>query len=77
MKEKTQTEVRKILDPIILNVSWAEISHDYFGKSRPWLYHKLTGDGQTEIDFTKEERQKMKSALLDLAKKINECAEKL
>ena len=45
---KRQTSVRQILEPIILNISWAEISRDYFGKSRSWLYQKFTGfDGHS------------------------------
>lgn len=75
---KRQTSVRQILEPIILNISWAEISRDYFGKSRSWLYQKFTGfDGHSSTDFTDKERQIMKESLLDLSQKIQSCAEKL
>ncbi|MDD6356788.1 MAG: DUF5053 domain-containing protein [Bacteroidales bacterium] len=77
-KQIKQTAVRQILDPIILNISWAEISRDYFGKSRSWLYHKFTGnDGHSETDFTEKERQIMKESLNDLSARIKECADKL
>jgi len=75
---KRQTSVRQALEPIILNISWAEISKEYFGKSRSWLYQKFTGfDGHTSTDFTAEERQLMKDSLFNLAFKIQQCAEKL
>lgn len=75
---KKQTSVRRILDPIILNISWAEISKEYFGKSRAWLYQKFTGyNGHAETDFTEKEREIMKSALYDLSEKIKQAAEKI
>lgn len=76
--EKKQTAVRQILEPIILNISWAEISRVYFGKSRAWLYQKFTGyDGHSATDFSDDEREVMKNSLYDLASKITQCADKL
>lgn len=75
---KKQTSVRRILDPIILNISWAEISKEYFGKSRSWLYQKFTGyNGHAETDFTEKERNIMKNALYDLAEKIRYAADNI
>ena len=78
LMEKKQTSVRKALDPIILNISWAEISKEYFGRSRAWLYQKFTGyNGHAETDFTENEREIMKSALYDLSNKIRIAADKI
>ena len=75
---KKQTSVRKILEPIILTISWAEISRTYFGRSRAWLYQKFTGyDGHTSTDFTEKEQEMMKNALYDLSEQIRKAAEKL
>ena len=77
-KVKKQTAVRSALDPIILNISWAEISREYFGKSRAWLYQKFTGyNGHAETDFTEKEREIMRNALNDLADKIRDAADKI
>lgn len=75
---KNQTSVRQALEPIILNISWAEISKEYFGHTRGWLYQKFTGfNGKSSTDFTPEEREIMKGALCDLAEKIRTCADRI
>ncbi len=77
-KETKHTDVRRILEPVILNISWAEISRDYFGKSRAWLYQKFTGyNGHDNTDFTESERETMKNAMFDLSDRIRKVAEKL
>ena len=62
-------------------VNWAGISRDYFGKSRSWLHHKMSrtdvnGTGHP-LDFTDEERERLKEALLDVGNRIIDAAEKL
>lgn len=75
---KKQTSVRRILEPIILTINWAEISRSYFGRSRSWLYQKFTGyDGHTSTDFNHKEQEIMKNALFDLSKQIRKVAEQL
>lgn len=73
--------MRKTLAPILMIVNWAQVSREYFGKSRSWLHHKMS---QTDVnkngnvaDFTPEERERLKAALLDIADRIRESAEKL
>jgi len=72
--EKTVT--KKDLWDIVVDVSWANISTRYFGKSRSWLHHKLNGTDNGG-GLTKEERQTLKEGLKDLASRINVCAERL
>ncbi|MFD2895550.1 DUF5053 domain-containing protein [Sphingobacterium arenae] len=64
---------------IIVDVSWAQISQKYFGKSRSWLSQKMNGlDGNgTATEFTEEEKEKLKHALNDLAERIRICSDKL
>lgn len=74
IKENRVTMKQKMSD-ILLDVSWAKISENYFGKSRSWLYHKLDGinNGKPD-DFSEAEKETLKNALIDLANRINKCA---
>ena len=71
--------LRQKLSDILIDVSWAEISRKYFGKSSSWLYHKLDGiDGNGgEGGFTDEELLQFKGALCDLAERIRKTADSL
>src|SRR5690606_38675892 len=53
--------------------------YEYFGKSRSWLSQKMNGkDGNgADVAFTDAEKEQLKFALNDLAKRIQICAEKL
>lgn len=74
----TLTPKQKLAD-ILLDINVAKIANRYFGKSSSWLYHKLDGiDGNGgKGDFTEEELQQLKSALLDLARCIEIAAKTL
>ena len=67
---------REKLSDILVEVSWAEISRQYFGKSSSWLYHKLDGiDGNGgEGHFSDAELAQFKGALCDLADRIRRVA---
>ena len=71
--------VKTLIWDIVVDISWANLSHKYFGKSRSWLSQKFVGKGGNgiPIDFTDAEREKLKDALNDLAKRIQLCASKL
>ena len=74
----TLTPKQKLAD-ILLDINVAKIAKRYFGKSSSWLYHKLDGiDGNGgKGDFSEEELQQLKSALLDLARRIEIVAKTL
>ncbi|MFV0566077.1 MAG: DUF5053 domain-containing protein [Flavobacteriaceae bacterium] len=76
---ESKTEVKKAVWDIIVDVSWANISSKYFGKSRSWLSQKMNGrDGNgSNVDFSEEERQTLKNSLFDLSERIRNCAEKI
>ena len=74
MTDNRVTMKQKLSD-ILLEISWAKISENHFGKSRSWLYHKLDGinNGKPD-DFNESEKETLRKALLDLASRINKCA---
>lgn len=60
-------------------IKWGNISKDYFGFSRGWIYQRLNGyDGNgKECEFTESQKETLKNALRDLARKLNETADKI
>ena len=40
-------------------LSWGEISEEYFGRSRSWIYQKMNGNlkNGTPTEFTDEEKE--------------------
>lgn len=72
----------KIMDnlkDIILYIKWGNISKDYFGFSRSWIYQRLNGyDGNgNECEFTESQKEILRGALRDIARKLNETADKI
>ncbi|MDO4728847.1 MAG: DUF5053 domain-containing protein [Bacteroidota bacterium] len=62
---------------IIVEVSWGEISEQYFKKSRSWLSKKMNGkgfNGEPNADFTAEEKEQLREALVDLSERIKTAA---
>ena len=76
---KQGTTVKKQIEDILLDLSWARISRNYFGKSTGWLYHKLNGIDShgNKKDFSEEEKEKLKAALYEMAAKISAAAENI
>lgn len=74
-----ETSIKSKMSDILLDISWAKISTKYFGKSRSWLSQKMNGkDGNgATTEFNDEERETLKHALHDLAKRMQQCADKL
>ncbi|MDR1876843.1 MAG: DUF5053 domain-containing protein [Flavobacteriaceae bacterium] len=77
--KETVPTMKRQMDDILIDISWAQISTRYFGKSRSWLYHKMDGiDGNGgKGDFTPEEKETLRTALRDLAGRIINCAENI
>ena len=75
IKETEAGTIKADLQDILLAISWSDLSKTYFGKSNSWLYHKL--DGLNGIQFTDEEKQTLKGALVDLSDRIRRAADKI
>ena len=75
MKKVQAGTVKAELQDILLSISWADLSKTYFGRSNSWLYHKL--DGLNGIEFSEEEKQTLKGALVDLADRIRRAADNI
>ena len=67
------------MDDILMFLSWGEISEEYFGRSRSWIYQKMNGNlkNGTPTAFTDEEKEKLRSALTDLAGRIINAAKEI
>lgn len=77
--QTVETTMKQTVDDILLDISWAHLSRNYFGKSRSWLNHKLNGIDSNggKGDFSEEEKRRLKMALNDLAERIRICADKI
>ena len=71
--------MKSLMWDIIVDIKWASISKNYFGKSRSWLSQKMNGfDGNgSETALSETEREILKNALNDLSRRIKVCADKL
>ncbi len=67
------------LKDILLYLKWGNISKDYFGFSRGWIYQRLNGyDGNgNPSEFTESPKETLREALRDIAKKLNETADSI
>ncbi len=71
--------IRRITQHLVGYLKWGAISQDYFGFSRTWIYQRLNGrDGNgNPCEFTPEQRETVRYALRDIARKLNEAADKI
>lgn len=76
---KKNENMKSLLYDILVDVSWAQISQKYFGKSRSWLSQKMTGvsGNGTATEFSPEEKETLRHALCDLSERIRICANKI
>lgn len=60
-------------------IKWGNVSRDYFGFSRGWIYQRLNGyDGNgAECGFTDAQKETLREALRDIARKLEETAGKI
>lgn len=70
--------IEKIKDILPL-LKWGNISKDYFGLSRGWIYQRLNGyDGNgNPSDFTEAQKETLRQALRDIARRLDEAAERI
>jgi len=67
------------LKDVLLYLKWGNISKDYFGFSRGWIYQRLNGyDGNgNPCEFTESQKEILREALRDIADKLYDTADKL
>lgn len=67
------------LKDILLYLKWGNISKDYFGFSRGWIYQRLNGyDGNgNPSEFTDSQKETLREALRDIARRLNETADNI
>lgn len=67
------------LKDVMLYIKWGNISKDYFGFSRGWIYQRLNGyDGNgNPSEFTGPQKEILREALRDIALKLNKTADNL
>lgn len=75
----TRTTMKQTLKDILLDISWAHLSMRYFGRSRSWLHQKLDGRNSNggEGDFSDAEKARLREALKDLSRRIDEAADRI
>lgn len=76
---KEEAEIKLLLNGVESYLSLSQIAHDYFGKSRSWLYQRINGaivNGKP-AQFTPEEQIQFSNALLDISNRIKSTALKL
>ena len=73
------SETSEKLSGLLLYIKWGNVSKDYFGYSRGWIYQRLNGyDGNgNKCDFTEAQKETLREALRDIAAKLLETADKL
>lgn len=79
MEENKLNTTKDKLKDILLYLKWGNISKDYLGFSRGWIYQRLNGyDGNgNDCDLNEDQKNKLKLALLDLSQRIGKVAETL
>lgn len=74
-----RTEIKDRLDDVLLSVPWRELAKDYFNKPASWIYARLNGmdDDGNEVDFTDAEKARLREALKNLSRRIDEAADRI
>lgn len=67
------------LKDVALYLKWGNIGKDYFGTSRGWIYQRLNGyDGNgNKCDFTEAQKDTLRQALRDIARRLNAVADEI
>lgn len=66
--------IRKQIDDVILDISWAKVAKRYFDRPPSWIFHKIDNT-QEKGGFTPAELEQFKEALTDLADRIRRVAD--
>ncbi len=72
-------KLTQALADVLPCLKWGNISRDFFGFSRGWIYQRLNGyDGNgKECEFTAEQKEVLRNALRRLSVMLEETADKI
>lgn len=67
------------MEEVALYIKWGNVSRDYLGFSRSWIYQRLNGyDGNgNACEFTDQQKEDLRKAMRDIAARLNDIADKL
>lgn len=73
------TPLLQTIGDLAFYLKFGKISKEYFGFSPAWIYQRLNGyDGNGKpCELTEEQRETFREALRDIARKLNEAADKI
>jgi hypothetical protein len=76
LDDARETVARQLMGDIPDAISFSYIAKKYFGKSRAWLMQKVNGNtvNGKKASFTDSEREKFKTALLDISNQLSSVA---
>ena len=76
LDDARETVARQLMGDIPDAISFSYIAKKYFGKSRAWLMQKVNGNtvNGKKASFTESEREKFKTALLDISNQLSSVA---
>lgn len=79
LKQTQAGTMKAQLADLLVSISWADLAKRYFNRSGSWLYHKLDGiDGNKKpTEFSAEEREQLRGALIDLSERIRRAADSI
>ena len=60
------------MEEVALYIKWGNVSRDYLGFSRSWIYKRLNGyDGNgNACEFTDQQKEDLRKAMRDIADKL-------
>lgn len=81
MEETTKQTptIKEKLSDIDALVNWKEVSEQYFGHSKAWMYQRMGGNvvGGKPARFTDEQLVILRKALVDMARRLTEASERI
>lgn len=71
--------MKQRLSDIALMIDWSEVAEQYFHRTPHWIYQRMSGhivNGKPAA-FTDEQKEELRQALLDMARRLEDAAEKI
>ncbi len=71
--------MKETLGSICMLLDWSDIAEQYFDRTPQWIYQRLNGSkvNGNPAEFSQEDKDKLRKALLDVSERIKEAALKI